>query len=307
MTTVSTSGFYDSAMFNMSNLQTQVDKLQTEISTGNQFSSAAQNPVAAAQMRALQLQDALSTADTQNANTAKASLGLADSTLSQVTSTIEQIQTLAEQAASATLTDTQRASIGTQVAGLYTNLVSLANTQDTNGNPLFGGNASGPAYTLDASGNATYAGAANANTVSLGAGLSVTTGVTGPQVFDYTVGGTPTNLLSAVQSLAAGLQGNTSGTTPQAAAQTALGQLSAGLTQATTAQTLIGARENWVTTTTTVQSQLATQRSTEESNLGSTDISTAVSQLQQTMTTLEAAQASFVKVSGMTLFSMIQG
>ena len=306
MTTVSTSGFYDSATFNMNTLQKQVDKLQTEIATGNQYASAADNPTATAQMRSLQLQDAIGTADTQNANTASTSLSLADSTLSEVTSTIQQIQTLAQQAASSTLTDTQRASIGTQVGQLYTNLTNLANTQDTNGNPLFGGNASGPAYTLDAAGNATYAGSATANTVSLGAGLSVTTGVTGPQVFNFSVGGTATNLLSVVQNLATSLQGGTPGTTPQAAAQTALNQLSAGLTQATTAQTMIGARENWVTTTTNVQSKLTTQRATEESNLGSTDISSAVSQMQQTMVALQAAQASFVKVSGMSLFSMIQ-
>ena len=306
MTTVSTSGFYDSATFNMNTLQKQVQKLQTEIATGNQYASAADNPTATAQMRSLQLQDAIGTADTQNANTASTSLSLADSTLSEVTSTIQQIQTLAQQAASSTLTDAQRATIGTQVSALYTNLTSLANTQDTNGNPLFGGNASGPAYTLDASGNATYAGAASANTVSLGAGLSVTTGVTGPQVFNFTVGGTATNLLSVVQNLAASLQGGTPGTTPQAAAQASLSQLSAGLTQATTAQTLVGARENWVTTTTNVQNKLTTQRATEESNLGSTDISSAISQLQQTMVALQAAQASFVKVSGMSLFSMIQ-
>ena len=306
MTTVSTSGFYDSATFNMNTLQKQVDKLQTEIATGNQFATAADNPTATAQLRSLQLQDAIGAADKQNADTASTSLSLADSTLSEVTSTIQQIQTLAQQAASSTLSDTQRASIGTQVGALYTNLTSLANTQDTNGNPLFGGNASAPAYTLDASGNATYVGAATANTVALGSGLSVTTGVTGPQVFNFSVGGTATNLLSVVQNLAAGLQGNISGTTPQAAAKASLDQLTAGLTQATTAQTLIGARANWVTTTTNVQTQLTTQRATEESNLGSTDVSSAISQLQQTMTALQAAQASFVKVSGMSLFSMLQ-
>ena len=186
MTTVSTSGFYDSATFNMNALQKQVDTLQTEIATGNQYASASDNPTATAQMRSLQLQDAIGDADKTNADTATSSLSLADSTLSQVTSTIQQIQTLAQQASSSTLSDTERASIGTQVGALYTNLVSLANTQDSNGNPLFGGNASGPAYTVDASGNATYVGAATANSVSLGSGLSVTTGVTGPQVFNFT-------------------------------------------------------------------------------------------------------------------------
>ena len=62
-----------------------------------------------------------------------------------------------------------------------------------------------------------------------------------------------------------------------------------------------------MTTTTNVQTQLSTQRATEESDLDGTDIASAVTQMQETMTALQAAQASFVKVSGMTLFSMIQG
>ena len=306
MTTVSTSGFYDGAISNMNSLQTQVDKLQTEISTGNQFSQASQSPAAAAQMRSLQLSDALSTADTANAQAAQSNLSLADTALSQFTSTVQQIQTLAQQASNGTLTDSQRAGIGGQVGELYKNLLSLANTQNTDGQPLFGGTATGQAYSVDSSGNATYVGTASAGTASLGAGLSVITGVTGPEVLNYSVNGTPTNLLSVVQNLAAGLQGQTSGTTPQAAAQGSIDALSAGITQISTAQTVVGARENWVTTTTNVQTALSTQRTTQESDVGGTNISTAVSQLQQTMTILQACQASFVKVAGMSLFSMLQ-
>jgi flagellar hook-associated protein 3 FlgL len=258
-------------------------------------------------MRALQLGDTLAAANTANADAAKTSLSLADTTLSQVTSIVTQIQTLATQAASGTLNDAQRAGVGVQIGQLQQNLVALANTTDTNGTAVFGGSGAGKAYTLDASGNATYTGGASANTVALGGGLTVTTGVTGPQVFNYTdKSGAPQNLLSVISNLATALQTPGGAPTPQAAAKTALDQLSSGLAQVTTAQTIIGARENWVTTTTTIQTQLDQQRASTESNVGDTDIAAAVSRLQQATTVLTAAQATFVKVAGMSLFSMLQ-
>lgn len=307
MTAVSTSAFYDSAIFSMNSLRQQTDQLQAQISTGNKFQTSAEDPVAAAQMRSLQLTDALSTVDTANASSAKTSLTLADSTLSQFATIVTNIQTLATQAASGTLSDTQRASIGTQIAAYQQNLVDLANAKDANGHALFGGQAAGSAYTVDAQGNATYAGTASANTISLGSGLTVTTGITGPEFLTYTSNGTSGDLLSLVKNLGAALQGtSSSGTTPQAAAQGALDQLNAGLNSITTAQTLVGARLNWISTTQTIQTQLSQQRTSTESDVGGTDIATATSRLTQAMTVLQASQASFVKLASLSLFSMMQ-
>jgi flagellar hook-associated protein 3 FlgL len=304
MTSVSTSAFYDSAIFNMGTLQSKANKLQAEISTGNSIQQSSDNPVGAAQLRSLQMADTLSSANTANAQAATTNLNLSDTALSQVTNIVTQVHTLAAQAASGTLTDTQRASIGTQVSALYQNLVSLANTQDASGHAIFGGQGSGQAYTVAANGTATYVGTASANQLSLGNGMSVTTGVTGPQVLDFSVNGTPTNLLSVVQNLATALQGGGS-TTPQAAANASLDQLSTGLSTVTTAQTMVGAQLNWISTSTTIQTQLTQQRQTQEANIGGTDIATAVSQLQQTSTVLQAAQATFVKLANMSLFSLL--
>ncbi len=280
-TNVSTAAFYDGAISQMNNLQTQANNLQTSISTGNKIQQSSQDPVAAAQMRGLQAADTISAADTANANAATTSLNLADSTLSQFTSIVTQVKTLATQAANGALNDTQRAAIGTQVASLYQNLVSLANTTDSSGHAIFGGQTSGPAYTVAANGTATYVGTGSANQLSLGNGLSVTTGVTGPQALNFSVGGTPTNLLNVVQNLAASLQGSGS-TTPQAAASASLGALTTGLTTLSSVQTMVGAQANWVTTTSAIQSQLSQGRAAQEASIGGTDIASAVAKLSQT-------------------------
>ena len=302
MTIVSTAAFYDSNLFSISALQSQATTLQTQISTGNRLQASSDDPVAAAMLRAYAQADALDKVDTANTDTAQANLSLADTAMTSFTDIVQRIQTLTTQAASATVNDSQRANLGTEITSLGQNLVALANSRDAAGNALFGGETPGAAYSVDASGNASYVGTASAPQTALGSGLTVSSGVTGPQFLNFTSGGTATDLLSLVKNLGAALQ--TGGA--QAAAQTALTGLSDGLNAIGTAQTLVGARQAWIDTTNTVRTQIDEQRTKQESNVGSADVTTAVTKLQQTMTALQASQASFVKLSSLSLFSLIQ-
>jgi flagellar hook-associated protein 3 FlgL len=303
MTILSTSSFYDGAMSSMASLQSQATTLQSQITSGNRLQASSDDPVAAAQLRSLAQADAVSKTDLDNSNTAQTNLNLADTALTSITNVVQNIQTLATQAASSTVSDSQRANIGTQIASLQTSLLSLANSRDSSGNALFGGETAGAAYAVDASGNATYAGSASAPQVSLGSGLTVTGGVTGPQVFSLASGGTATDLLAVVKTLASALQSGTGG---QAAAQTAMTQLSSGLTQVGTAQTMVGARLAWIDTTNTIRTQITQQRTQQEADVGGADITATVTRLSQITTALQASQASFVKLSGLSLFSLIQ-
>ena len=305
MTTVSTSAFYDSAIFSMNALRTQANDLQQQISTGNKLTSAADDPVAAARMRALTRADSLTQIDTSNADTAKSDLTLADDTLTNFATIVTRIRELATQASNATVNDAQRAGIGAEVSALRQNLVSLANSKDSRGASLFGGNGAGQAYALDASGNASYTGAATSDPISLGNGLTVTRGVTGPEFLNFKSGGAATDLLTLVKNLGDALQG-TGSTTPQAAAQAALDPLQAATDAISTAQTIVGSRLSWIDTTTSIRDQLTQQRSTDEASVGGTDIASTVSRLQQTMTILQASQSSFVKLAGLSLFDSIR-
>ena len=312
MTSVSTSAFYDSAIYNMTQLQSSTQALQTQISTGNKLTNSYDDPLAAAQMRSLQRADALATADSTVSDSAQTNLNLTDNTLSQFSKIVTEVQTLATQAANSTLTDAQRSSVGTQITSYYNQMVSLANTSDANGNALFGGQGTGQAYSVDASGNATYVGGASAATATLGPNMTVTTGVTGPEFMDYTSGGTATNLLSVVKNLGTALtaegtstSATAAGATAATAANAALTSLSDGLNSITTAQTQVGARLNWVTATAAMQTQYKTARATSDSNVGGTDMTSAIATLQQQMTVLQASQASFAKLSSLSLFTNI--
>ncbi|KUR74406.1 flagellin [Novosphingobium sp. Fuku2-ISO-50] len=307
MTTISstsTSTFYTTAAEQLASLQQQVSAVNNSISSGAQFTAASDNPEAAAQMRMMQLQDATATVDTASANKATSNLQLADSAMTQMVNDINQAKTLTTQAATGTLSDSQRATIGTQLSQIQKDLLSLANSRDSNGNALFGGGVSGDAYSLDASGNAVYGGTSTSQTLAIGGGQTVQTSLTGPEVLSMTdASGNATNVIDTIGALATALKAG--GSAAQTAAQNGLTSLSNGLDAVTTAQTVIGSRESWITLNTQNLTAQSTARATAESQVGDTDVSKAAIKLQQLTTALQASQACFVKMSSLSLFSVI--
>ena len=304
MTAVSTSAFYERATHNIAGLRARAEGLQGDLARGERLIRSSQDPVAAARLRALSRADALAAVDTANAGRAASDLQLADDALGGFTSAIGRARELATQAANGTLNPAQRAAIGQELGQINAGLLSLANARDSAGHALFGGEATGPAYTVDAAGNAVYGGTASAGQLDLGDGQSVDRGVTGPQFLNFTAGGTATDLFATLKGLADALQGGAAD--PAGAARAALTSLATGLSTVTTAQTVVGARLNWIDLATTHASQRGEQRAIEEAAVGGTDIAATITRLQQTMTVLEASQASFARLSGLSLFDQIR-
>jgi len=138
----------------------------------------------------------------------------------------------------------------------------------------------------------------------LGDGQSVTRGLTGPEFLNFNINGSPTDLFAVVKTLADALRGAVAD--PAQAARDAMGSLDTGLETITTQQTVVGARLNWIDLNTERQTQMGQLRAEEEAEVGGTDIALAVSQLQQTMTVLEASQASFARLASLSLFEMLR-
>lgn len=304
ISSTSTTSFYTTAADQLAALQQQASAVTTAISSGSQFSAASDNPTAAAQMRLLQLADKQASVDTASLNKATANLQLADSAMSQMINDINQARTLTTQAATGTISVANRAAIGTQLEQIQADLLTLANSRDSNGNALFGGGATGNAYAKDATGAAVYQGAATSQTLPIGSGQTVATSMTGPEVLTITdASGNQVNLIDAIGALATALKAGGSGA--QTAASDGLTTLSNGLDAVTTAQTVIGTREAWIALTVQNQTAQSTARATEESQVGDTDVSKAAIKLQQLTTALQASQASFVRLSQLSLFNVL--
>ncbi|MCB2077250.1 MAG: flagellar hook-associated protein FlgL [Novosphingobium sp.] len=300
----STSAFFERSLRGMTELRKRAEGVQDQIGSGERLSRSSDDPVAASRLRLLQRSDRLSKIDLANANRASSDLTLADTALGSFATFITRARELTIQAANGTLTDEQRASIGVELDQIHGQLVSLANSRDSAGHALFGGQTAGDAYTLDAGGNAVYIGTATSGEVPLGEGQSVTRGLTGPEFLDYDVNGTPTNLMAVVKSLAAALQG--AAADPAGAASDALASLSAGLDSVTTGQTLVGTRLSWIDLTVQRHVELSESRATEQADIGGTDIAASIADLQEVMLVLEASQASFSKLANLSLFNLVR-
>ena len=304
MTIVSTSAFYERATTDINTLRQRAEQLQSQVSSGERLTRSSDDPVAAARLRVLSRADGMSKVNVTNANRANSDLTLADGALQEIADNVIKARELATQAATGTLNAEQWSAIGEQIAGIRQNLIALANSKDSAGHALFGGEGAGAAYTLDGSGNPIYAGTASAGELPLGDGQSVTRGVTGPEVFNFSVNGGATDLFAVLGNLAAALQGGLSD--PQGAANDALTALGSGLDKVTTTQTVVGTRMNWVDANLDRHTRQGETRATEEKNVGGVDPASALTEMQQIMTILEASQASFVKLANMSLFDMIR-
>jgi flagellar hook-associated protein 3 FlgL len=302
MISLSTSAFYERATRQVGTLRAQAEELQQQIGTGNRLSRSSDDPVAAARMRSLQRDERLAAIDQRNSDLASTDLKLTDAAVGAVADVIIRAQELATRAANDTLSDTQRASIGTEIENLRLNLMTVMNARNHAGYSLFGGQASGAAYAISGSA-VTYVGNGIADPVDLGEGQSVNAVMTGPELIDFTVDGAPTDLFAVLGNLATALQSSTG---QAAASQQALAGLSAGLEKVTTAQTVIGARMGWVEILDERRVARGELVADEQRVIGGADIAETMTRLTEVMTVLEASQASFVRLASLSLFDMMR-
>lgn len=304
MSTISTSAFYERSSQSIAALRAQAESLQAAIGSGNRLTRSSDDPVAAAQLRRMARADAFAAIDTTNAARAASDLTLTDSALANFASYITRAQELAVQAANGTLTGAQRAGIGTELQQIGAELVNLANARDSAGHALFGGETAGDAYTPTAAGTPGYAGTASAGELMLGDGLAVTRGLTGPEFLSFPGPSGTTDLFATIKALADALQGASAD--PAQAARDALGTLDTGLEAVTTAQTVVGSRLAWIDLVSERRTQMGELRGEEQAEVGGADIAETVTRLQQAMTVLEASQASFARLSSLSLFDLLR-
>jgi len=301
----STSAFFERSTQSLSALRGQAEELQNQISTNSKITRSSDNPLAASQLRSLARADAIGTIDTAAANRATVDLNLTDTALGQFASYVTRAQELATQAASSLLPPAQRASIASELAQIHKGLVGLANTRDSAGHALFGGDSPGDAYALDAAGNASYVGSGSAGQLSLGDGQTVSRSLTGPEFLTFNdPAGNPTDLMSVIKALSDTIASGAASTA--SAASTALGSFANGLDAVTTAQTVVGSRLSWIDFSTERQQAMSEARASQQEDIGAPELGSALARLQQLSTVLEASQASFSKLANLSLFDFLR-
>jgi flagellar hook-associated protein 3 FlgL len=205
----------------LNTLESNLSKTQNQISSGQSFTTASQNPVSAGLVTAYNQALAQSQQYDTNSSSAQGSLNTEDSALTQVQSALQSLRDLALEANSGTESSQDLSAIATQATQIQSSLVGLANTQDGSGNYIFGGySTQTQPFTLTATG-ATYNGDQGQRQVQIAAGQTVVIGDNGDLVFNQVKTGNGTFAVTAAAgNTGTGVVGATTVSDPTAYAGT---------------------------------------------------------------------------------------
>jgi flagellar hook-associated protein 3 FlgL len=202
--------------------QTQANQQQltAELSSGVSITSLGQNPVGAAQNVLLLDQIQRDDSFTQSSNGVTGQLQVADSALGSVVSELTQAISLSMSANNGTMSASNVKAIGSQIAGILSEVQSLANTS-YQGRYIFAGAQTGTApFTTAGAGTpavTSYHGDATVNYLQLPNGQKIQLNVPGDQIF---LGSGTNSVFGALNALAADYASGTVNT-QQAVADTA--------------------------------------------------------------------------------------
>lgn len=301
---VSTNQFYSFAKSSLSTLSSKADTLQTQIATTKRLQAPSDDVVAYHQLQFISRANADDASYTASITTATGLLQQTDSTLDAVITQIQRVQELAVKANNDTLSDSDQAAIADELNGIVQTLAQLANSRDSRGNALFSGTKGGDPVTLNDDGSVTINDTGNPAAIPIASDQSIVPTETAQSVFGGIANGSgeTTDLFSVITNFAAALN---AGGDVTAAATKAGNALSAALTNASTSQASVGAREARLTVVSNAMTEAGTTREAQRSSLEDTNVTSAIADLQKTMTILQATQASFTKLSSLSLFSYL--
>jgi flagellar hook-associated protein 3 FlgL len=180
---ISTSGFQANAVDQMDTLQTALAKTQSQLASGKQLQSAADNPSAMAQVNQYNTQLSASQQYVTNQNAASANLTLEEQALSDATNLLQSARDLAVEANNSALTAAQRQDIATQLQQQLQELIGIANRTDSTGNYLFAGYEAGTQPFTQSGNSVSYAGTQGVSQLQISANQRLSGGDAGSAVF----------------------------------------------------------------------------------------------------------------------------
>lgn len=136
---VSTSQIYDAAVLGMERNQSQLVKLQNQISSGRRMLTPADDPVAATRALVITQSREVAAQYAKNQGAASDRLGLVDSQLSAVTDLLQNVRSRVVQAGNTVLSDSDRQAIAVEIEERFEELLGIANSRSAEGDYLFSG------------------------------------------------------------------------------------------------------------------------------------------------------------------------
>jgi flagellar hook-associated protein 3 FlgL len=305
---ISTHLLFDRASTQMSTVQSNLTQTQAQLAQGKQIINASDAPNQAATIQRMKSILSRQESYQSSLNTVKARLQGEDSTLQSVSELLIRAKEVAVQGANDTLNMGDRKALANEMQSLRDQMLSLANTRDSNGNFLFAGSrVKQPAFSETANGSPVYMGDQTRMNVRVGDQQNIPINRTGTDAFvpvaridkdGATVG---VSFFQVMDNLIAGL--NTANGSDIRRGAGELDNLQQGLSLA---HAQVGTNLNMVDQQTSIIEDTTLNLKSTLSSIEDLDYASAITKMNQQMLSLEAAQASFAKVSQLNLFNYIK-
>jgi len=292
---ISTAQYYRVNAEQMQTRQNEVAEMQAKLGSGKQILSPSDDPSKSDLINRLESAKERQAVYGKNLDAVETRLTSEETVLTSMTQIMQRVTELTVQAGNDTLSAPDRMVIAAEVKSLRDELLNLTNTRDLNGNYLFSGNKfSSPAFVENSSGTVSYNGDYGRFEVNVSDVRKMTINTLGPELFS-------TADFAALDDLVTKLNAD-NGAGVRAALTTVNGindklTVSYGTMAGRIAE--IDSQRSIVEDTTFRLDELLMR----EEDL---DYATAVTELTQESVALQALQASFAKMSQLTLFNYIR-
>jgi flagellar hook-associated protein 3 FlgL len=288
----------------MGNIQGNLSKVQEQMSTGLQIVKPSDSPDKAALVTRIESELARQTSYQDTLKAVNVRLTAQETALTNTSDVLSRIKELATQAANDTLSTVDRQSVAIELGSLREQIMSLGNTQDSNGNYLFSGSKAGVApYSKDAQGVVSYQGDQARMQVNVGDSRRMNLNMPGSDAFvrlvrdDGKGGKTGVDFFQALDDLV-----NAVKSSDHTNIQRGLSEIDGMQQGVSDGLAKVGTDLSVVDMQNSVLDQVVLRLKSTRSDVEDLDYTEAVTRMNKDQLALEAAQSSFAKISQLSLF-----
>lgn len=298
---ISTAQIFQQQVTAMLEQQAGLARTEQQLASGKRLVSAADDP--AASLRNLQLGDRLTQNEQylKNLDTAQSRLELEEGALASSVDLLQRVRELAVQALNATQGPGDMKAIEVEVRSHLDGLLSLANTQNANGDFLFAGyQVDTPPFSSDGSGNFTYNGDQGQQHLQVSQTRQLAVADNGADIFQglNAAAGGVTSSFDILNDFADALAAGT------VAADT-LTDIDTAMDRFLVVRADVGSRLRAADEQRATNESFALVLERERSDLVDLDYTEAIARFNQQLLALQASEQVFAKVQGLSLFDYL--
>ena len=298
---VSTGQMSSQLMKGLQDQQGELAKTQQQLSSGKKIIRSSDNPIATSAILSLNQSITMMDKYQTNIDFLDSRLSLEETVLSQEFEVLTQIKELVIRANSGSMGMNDKKSTAQTIQDYVKNMAELANTKDSSGEFLFSGYKAETKPFVEVNGNFNYLGDSGTRFLQTGLSSKIQSSDSGDifSISDKNTGNKE-NIFSILNKYASLLE---SGSESQEEVDSVLRDIEAGGENIISTRTSLGSRLTSLDVQRSMNQSMNINLEESRSNLNDLDYEEAITRLTAQITSLQAAQQSFAKISKISLFS----